>query len=242
MKKVFFAAAVIFIGLIFLSIYAYALDKTVTFEWDAFTGEQANLVNGGDVQIFQRTLPDGAYDYNSPVKTVPQSVDSSGNSIPVQADVVVNFPDGQSTSYGFVARAKNEYGASENSNEVVASLDLTSLPNVADLTAVYNKQTKTIDFSWTQNEPDRVTSWRLYRSDVSGGPYTEIDHIIWDGTSTTLTSSQSIIPEAGQKETYYFVVVAFGEDGISSGDSNEVTVTIDRRPAPKVINLRVTVE
>lgn len=220
---------------------AVAAEKKIKLAWDPYTGETATIVDS--VLIYMKAVPGGFYDYEHPAATVSQTVDAGGKSTPSQVEITVPVTEGQVTQVRFVARGANEYGQSEDSNESdIVTFNLTPLAAVSDLTAVYNKNTKTIDFAWTQSDPERVKSWRLYQSDTPGGPYTEIDNIVWDGATTTLTSSQSIVPTAGEEKTYHFVVVAFGDNSLNSSNSNEVTVAIDRRPAPKVINLRVTVQ
>jgi len=148
--------------------------------------------------------------------------------------------------------------------EVIRSVDI---PAVTNLTAVFNKVTQTIDFSWVMTESppitysyvarardadnnwsensnevsktfDRtITGWKLYMAEVQGGPYAEILDIPWDGNSTTISSS---IPAdtIPPGNTYYFTVVSFAPEGIFSPNSNEVK--IERKPPTKVINLKIT--
>ena len=141
-----------------------------------------------------------------------------------------------------------------------------NIPAVTDFTAIFDKVAQTIDFSWAwtqqssvtyswvaraydvygnesgdSNEVSRtfdlsVTHWKLYQGTVSGGPYTEILDIPWDGFSALTASlpADTLVPGS----TYYFTIVGLTVDGIFSPDSNEVQ--IDRRPPTKVINLRIT--
>jgi hypothetical protein len=152
-------------------------------------------------------------------------------------------------------------------NEFTLPVPVTvNIPAVTDFTAVFNKVTNTIDFSWSYTVPSPVTyswvarardnygnwsadsnevsktfdlgvtHWALYQGTASGGPYTQILDIPWDGTSALAGSLEAGILAPGT--TYYFTIVGFTADGIFSPDSNEVQ--IDRRPPTKVINLRIT--
>jgi hypothetical protein len=149
-------------------------------------------------------------------------------------------PDGQVSTYYWVARAKDTNDNwSGDSNEVTCVFDLSPLMAIADLNAVFNKVSQTVDFTWTQTDTARVTSWKLYKADVTGGPYSEIANIPWDGTSATVSASIPADTLAPGND-YYFVVVSFGADGLFSPNSNEVK--IDRKPPTKVINLKITLQ
>ncbi len=64
-----------------------------------------------------------------------------------------------------------------------------------------------------------VAGYNVYRSDVSGGPYTKLDSALVAATTSTDSNVQ-----AGQ--TYYYVVTSVESSGAESGYSNEVTATI----------------
>jgi hypothetical protein len=217
----------------------FAKQITVKFEWDP----NVEPTMGG-YALFQR-VEGGSYDYNQPIDP-PCTVDPTDLKCYVdpvnktcQYTHVFDSPDGQKITYYWVARARTVDNVwSEDSNEVTKTIDLTALPTVSNLTAVFNKNTQTIDFTWTQPQIDRIKSWKLYSGTASGGPYTEILDVPYDGVSTTIAASipGSTVPPG---ETYYFVIVSFADFGIFSQNSNEVMV--DRRPPSKVIQLKITV-
>ena len=217
-----------------------AKDVQVNFQWDAYSNATSQGLK--EMVLFERTLPN-PYDYNAPKKVIPQTI-TDDKGVPSTVTIDSTFPDGQNTTKAWVMRAVNDEAIqSGDSNEVTYSLNLTPLPAITDLVGVYNKVIQSIDFAWTQNDTDRVTSWQLFQADLPAGPYTKIATIPWDGSATQITASQPIdLPEPGVTKDYYFVVVSFGKD-VASPDSNQVKVTIIRRPTPsKVINLKVIVQ
>ena len=67
---------------------------------------------------------------------------------------------------------------------------------------------------WADNTEINLAGYRVYRSNISGGPYTEVT------TNLVTTSSfQNVGLTAGT--TYYYVVQAENTAGLASGDSNE---------------------
>lgn len=247
MRKLILAIIKIVFGLLLaiallVAAPVLAADRNVTVEWDAYTGAEATKVT--KILIYQKLATDSAYDYGNPVAEVPQTVDADGNTTPSMVKFTITVPDDVITNYDVVARGENEFGQSLDSESVTWEANQTAMPAVEDFGGSYDKQTNVVNFTWTQTQVDRVKYWKLYQAAVSGGPFTEIDEIPWDGTSTELTASQSITPPApGETVTQYYTVVAFAAGGtVPSPNSNEVVVTIDRRPATKVINLKVTVE
>jgi opacity protein-like surface antigen len=73
--------------------------------------------------------------------------------------------------------------------------------------------------SWTASTTGGVAGYNVYRSTVSGGPYTRINT-----TLQALTNYDDLTVQAGQ--TYYYVVTAVNGSGVESVDSNQVTATI----------------
>lgn len=222
--------------LIFLLSISTAMAKqfTLEFTWDPNT--EASMAGYG---LFER-VNNGTYDYNAPL------------------DPTCTIIDGKCwTDVTDPANPANHYSKTVE----------VDIPAVSALTAVFNKQASTIDFAWEytltppvtysyvarardidnawsedSNEVSQtfdlgVTIWKLYQSTTSGGPYTEILSIPWDGSSNTISTTldaENLAPG----NTYYFTVVGFTADGVFSPNSNEVQ--IDRRPPTKVINLKIT--
>jgi len=94
---------------------------------------------------------------------------------------------------------------------------------------------ETLTFEWTQEDTTNLKEWKLFWSEVSGGPYTEIAVITYDSAAggPIYNSSQDIVV-TGDQATHvmkYFVLIACGDipqsDGstkyLCSEDSNEVS-------------------
>lgn len=186
------------------------------------------------------------YDYNIPMKVIPCTVvDGKCTTVPPTTEgectttITLNVPDGQKVINHFILRAEDIYeNQSGDSNEVSWTSDLTPLLAINDFVGLFNKVAQTVDFSWTQNDVDRVTSWKLYRTITSGSDYIQVgSDIPWNGTDTQISASMPADTLAPGEE-YYFVVVAFG-DSVNSPNSNEVK--IDRKPPAKRINLKITI-
>jgi len=72
--------------------------------------------------------------------------------------------------------------------------------------------------SWADSD-STVTGYNVYRSTVSGGPYTKLDSALVAATTSTDTSVQ-----AGQ--TYFYVVTSVDTSGVESGYSSEASAAI----------------
>ena len=238
MKRLMTILAII---VLLLPTMAIAKQVTVNFTWDPNTEPDA-----AGYAIFQR-VEGQAYDYNAPMDpdcTVVAGECWTDPATPANLfSHTFEVPDGALTTYYWVARARDTYANwSEDSNEVTYTFNLTALPPIADLAAVYNKTTQTVDFTWSHSDT-RIVSYRLYQGSAAGGPYSiEVDHIT-NLSGVPITSSYSITPPApGTVITYYFVVVGYDIDNNFTVNSNEVTVKIDRKPPTKVIQLKVTIQ
>ena len=75
-----------------------------------------------------------------------------------------------------------------------------------------------VTLTWTAST-STVSGYNVYRSIVSGGPYTKLNSTLVAATTYTDTSVQS-----GQ--TYFFVATAVDSSGVESADSTEVSATI----------------
>lgn len=114
--------------------------------------------------------------------------------------------------YYYVVTASNLAGESDESEEVTETVGIDAPENLTATAADYDQ----IDLSW--DSVDGATSYHVYRSETSGGPYTEVD--------TTASASYS---DTGltQDTTYYYVVTA--DDGTNeSSQSSEASATTIR--------------
>ena len=94
----------------------------------------------------------------------------------------------------------------------------TQAPFTVTVNAAHN-----VVLTWTNSVTAGVTGYNVYRSTVSGGPYTKInDSPVQSGA----TNAKDVL--AGQ--TYYYVITAIGSDGVTqSAYSAETSATI---PSP----------
>ena len=146
----------------------------------------------------------------------------------------------------FVVTAFNDQDPpleSGNSNEVYwiynfAPYELSASLNGDDIT-----------FSWKQVSVDLVKQWKLYSTETSGQnyqPLADIDYTGQEGPQYTTTETMTV--PAGEKKTFYFVMVAFDEAADETGtiayseNSNEVSVTIDKTAPAKVYNISIKVK
>lgn len=77
-----------------------------------------------------------------------------------------------------------------------------------------------VDLAWSASTSTTLQGYNVYRSGISGGPYSKISPTL---SSTTLLFTDSS-PQSGQK--YFYVVTAIDVSGIESTASAEVAVTI----------------
>jgi len=75
-----------------------------------------------------------------------------------------------------------------------------------------------VDINWNQSSSTDVQGYKVYRSQVSGGPYTSISETILDLQFT----DSSVL--AGQK--YFYVVTSVDINGFESDPSAEVTAQV----------------
>ena len=79
--------------------------------------------------------------------------------------------------------------------------------------------TNVIQLSWTASTSAGVVGYNVYRSRVSGGPYTKIVNSPVIGTSYSDQTAQAGVQ-------YYYVATSVGENAIESAYSNQVTALI----------------
>jgi fibronectin type 3 domain-containing protein len=76
---------------------------------------------------------------------------------------------------------------------------------------------------WDASSTSDVVGYNVYRSTVSGGPYTQLN-------SSVITDLNYIDENVQAGQTYYYVVTAIASDGVTeSADSSEARATV---PSP----------
>jgi hypothetical protein len=76
-----------------------------------------------------------------------------------------------------------------------------------------------VSISWAGSTSSGLEGYNVYRSSVSGGPYTRVSPTLPSNALTYIDQTTA----AGQK--YFYVITAVGSTGVESVASNEVTVT-----------------
>jgi len=218
---------VLLASLIVIPSVAISKEVKLTFDWDANTEPDM-----AGYAIFQR-VEGQEYDYNSPIDPTCTIVDGGCYVDSVlksnEFEHTFNAPDGQITTFYWVARAKDtEDKWSGDSNEVSFTIDLAPIVSAVITAAVYNPVTNTIDISFQQADSERVEKWELFMSNVSGGPYTKVDTITKPGVGDTFSASWQITGDGD----YYFTLVTFTPEGMFSPDSNEMFVEVKTHPSP----------
>lgn len=77
-----------------------------------------------------------------------------------------------------------------------------------------------VQFGWDANTETDLAGYRLLQSMQTGGPYTKVGS---DIPAADITYTLVNVVDG----TYYWVLTAFDTEGLESGHSNEVSVTID---------------
>lgn len=211
---------------------AYGGEVKITLGWDANTEE-----NLAGYKAFVSDVSGSGYI-------------QFGISIPAGTEIVdFSFtaePGTEAVKKFFIVRAYNTDDPpmeSGNSNEVVWIYNFAPYELTASLDG------DVITFGWKQISIDLVKKWRLYYTETSGKDYQElavIDYTGQEGPQYTTTETMSV--PSGEMKTFYFVMVAF-DDAVDptgniafSENSNEVSVTIDKRPPAPVYNVTIKVK
>ena len=76
-----------------------------------------------------------------------------------------------------------------------------------------------VTLTWTASTSPGITGRNVFRSQTSGGPYTQLN-----SSPISVTSYVDSSVAAGQ--TYYYVVTAIGPGGTQSAYSNETSAAV----------------
>src|SRR4029077_137241 len=75
-----------------------------------------------------------------------------------------------------------------------------------------------VTLTWTAST-STVTGYNVYRSSVSGGPYTKLN-------STAIAATTYVDTTVQSGQTYFYVVTSVDSSNVESADSAEVSATI----------------
>jgi hypothetical protein len=130
----------------------------------------------------------------------------------------LTFAAGQNTTFS-VTFAPSATGSVTGALSIASNA--TDSPNIEPLSAT-GVNPPSVSLTWVASASSNVAGYNVYRSAVSGGPYTELNSSLVTGTSYTDTTV-----EFG--DTYYYAVTAANSQGVESADSNQAAVTV---PSP----------
>jgi hypothetical protein len=103
-------------------------------------------------------------------------------------------------------------------------------------------QEKILRFEWNYEQPPNdISGFRLYRSDVSGGPYLMIVDIPWSEVADGFKKTTVVEAEDNTTSIKYFVLTAYDLAGNESINSNEVFTIIDFEAPGEPYSFTVTV-
>lgn len=230
---VIFALSVLIVMFVFVSL---SQGEKIELQWDYNDPQEPD-----GFRIYSRTTG-GQYDYNSALPTIEYP---DGNIPPEVRAVTVDLPGEQNAAvkYEFVARAYVVDLNSDDSNQVDYIVVRIPPPKPIDLTGEFNRRESLIHIEWTQPQDDYITNhWRVYYklSEQEASEYTELGLIRKDNP-LQLTTSFNVVGQ-GEHKSVDFVVVAYRRSGAWSGNSQTLTIDVDRRQPGPVENLRINIE
>lgn len=182
------------------------------------------------------------YDFTNPLTT---ELYPDGN-IPVEiTEMVVDLsgPPEETTKYMFVARAFAGADESENSNEVVYVVNNITPEPPTELSGGYDKDNDVINISWSQPEEvpwSQVDHWIVFFRLSDDSEWVELGRVNKDHELALAVPFDQVAP--GTSENIDFVVVAYRQGGVYSGNSDILSLHIDRRVVPPIQNLRISIE
>jgi len=99
----------------------------------------------------------------------------------------------------------------------------------------------TVTFGWQQDipSPNDLKEWKLYKANVTGGPYAQIAVFPFTTVQTEYTGVVVVSYPAGQKTKYFYVLTSVDTSGNESGYSNEVSLELDYQAPAAPKNLKI---
>lgn len=237
MKKLLSLLMILFF--VFLGSQAFAVDKQVTLAWDH---------DGVDLTGFKIYWGSATGNYSNNVDVALAGSCTAPDPEAYCHTMTLDIPENAETTIFFAATAYDD-GSNESgfSNEATGTWDFLNPPAVSDLAASYDKFNNTLTFAWSY-ETDwlpKITRWILWISETSGGPYTEVVSIPYDpNTSPPYTTEVEIpVPDDQTITRYYVMTTHRGSDNnfAFSGNSNEVSITIDKMPPKSPFEFKIKI-
>jgi Abnormal spindle-like microcephaly-assoc'd, ASPM-SPD-2-Hydin len=143
------------------------------------------------------------------------TVSSAGTGISASGAADVILGPGQTTALT-VKFAPTKAGAVTGSVTVASNASNSPVTIAVSGGGVAPPSTYSVNLSWAPSASSGVSGYDVYRSTVSGGPYTEI------GSASTVDYTDSSV----QANTEYFYVITSVDAGVQSGYSSQIAVSI----------------
>ena len=148
-------------------------------------------------------------------KITQDSISGTGFSVSITTPLTINPAQSVNVSVVFTPSAAGSIAGAFS-----LSSNGTTLLSVPLAGSGFTPAAHTVDIAWSASTTTALLGYNVYRSGVSGGPYTKISSTL---SSTTLLFTDTS-PQSGQK--YFYVVTAVNSTGLESTASTEVAVTI----------------
>jgi hypothetical protein len=169
----------------------------------------------GNVVVGSSTSLSGSLIASGTAVTVSSASLTNGEFVLSGISMPVTIPSGQSTTFAvtFTPQASGATSAS-----LSFSSNASNSPTVQSMTGTGAAAVQhTVDLNWTAS-PD-VVGYNIYRTTVSGGPYSMINTSL-DGT--TAYTDDTVVSGT----TYYYVVTAVNSESQDSGYSNQAQAIV----------------
>jgi hypothetical protein len=144
---------------------------------------------------------------------------SAANSCDLNADGIVNKSDADlavSMSLGQIPCTANIAGPGVCNAVVVQRVADAAQAGGACL---LSGGSHAVQLTWVASTSPNVVGYNVYRSSVTGGPYTLV-------TSTKVSGTSYLDTTVGAGTTYFYVVSAVDSNGVSSPYSNQATAIV----------------
>ncbi len=182
-------------------------DEVVTLDWNDNSEGDLDGYN-----VYRATVTGGPYTKQN------TSLLSSSN-------YTDNSVTNGTTYYYVVTAVDTSTNESDNSDEVSATPYADTTPPAAPTGLSATAGEGTVSLNWNDNGEGDLDGYNIYRSTVSGGPYTKQN-------GPLLSSSDYTDNSVTNGTTYYYVVTAVDTSSNESDDSSQVSATpIDQPPA-----------
>jgi hypothetical protein len=143
------------------------------------------------------------------------TVSAAGTGISASGAAGVILSPGQTTALT-VKFAPTKAGAVTGSVTVAGNASNSPITIAVSGDGVAAPSTYSVNLSWTPSASSGVSGYDVYRSTVSGGPYTQV------GNSSTVDYTDSSV----HANTEYFYVVTSVDTGVQSGYSSQIAVSV----------------